>query len=123
MSTRTSARHPHRYRRTGVPGPRPRINDSLDTDTFTRLINLAADAERKRYSGAGIRIGSSPVVHARADTPWFMGMSIPAPACHSGFGVTIGRMSPVRGEVTCRRCNSVRHGAREPAHTGQMALF
>lgn len=88
------------------------------------MFRTVSDRERARYRGAGVRVGASSVVHARADEQWMLGQTVPAPACHAGFGVNLARLSPVHGAVvTCGRCLRAGKGAREPAYTGQESLF
>lgn len=92
-------------------------------DPFTSIMRTFADRERRRYAGAGVRIGSSRVIHEADQVPWLLGLTLPAPACHAGFAVTLGRMSPARGVVSCRRCLSVRHGTQASQADGQLPLW
>lgn len=101
----------------------PTTTPSESLDPFTSIMRTFADRERRRYAGAGVRIGSSKVIHQTDQVPWLLGLSLPAPACHAGFAVTLGRMTPARGVVSCRRCLSVRHGAQRTHIDGQMPLW
>lgn len=93
-------------------------------DPFTSIMRTFAEREQRRYAGSGVRIGSSKVIHQAEQVPWLLGLSLPAPACHAGFAVTLGRMSPVRGAVvSCRRCLSVRRGTQPSQVDGQIPLW
>lgn len=87
-------------------------------------IEAIAKAMRRRFRGAGVRIGDSSTVHAAEEARWLGGTTIPAPACHSGFAVDITRLHPAWGQVTCGRCRHRRvssTAARVPA--GQLTLI
>lgn len=122
MSALTPTRKRRKPTRRRPPAPPPAARPE-DLDPFTAIARAFADREQRRYAGAGVRIGSSRVIHSAEPAPWLLGLTLPAPACRAGFSITLGRMSPARGVVSCRRCLSVRKGAREKPVEGQLSLW
>lgn len=118
--TRVRRRRAPAHGTTVVPHPR----SAQSTDPITAIFAVIADRERRRFSGSGIRIGSSDVVHAVEHVDWFGDTSIPAPSCHTGFSMKLDRMHPARGEITCRNCRRVRGLApASSGHGAQMTIF
>lgn len=85
-----------------------------------------AERQRAILRGAGMRIGSSQVVHEVVEVSWFGGQTIPSPRCRAPVMPDMSNVTPATGVVTCGNCLKgrgivVRHGA--PPDPNQLPLF
>ncbi|WP_139182990.1 hypothetical protein [Actinopolyspora xinjiangensis] len=123
--------HRSRHRDTDH-GRRSAARSSTSVDVPSRYVNALAQErlDKARFRNAGLRIGSSSVVHAVRWRERPDGITQPAPACHQGHDRPDGdeALTPVYDKpVSCRGCLT-RPIARQEGQpyvpaTGQWSLW
>ncbi len=78
-----------------------------DRGTLARfqVARAVAQVARTRFRRAGLRIGTSSVVHRTRYVQRDDGLDTPAPGCHQGYSPeSWERLHPTDAPVTCRKC-------------------